>query len=95
MLLWHAARTVARPGSKLKPKETYDGSYVPFCQEQGLEPVSFTRFGMVVKAPTAEGGCGFGFERNTRKRDHYLDIALIAAPKLVARDQASLAIGGA
>ena len=92
---WHAVRTVARPGSKLKPKETYEGSYLPFCEEHGLEPVSFTRFGLVVKAAMAEGGCGVGFERNKSKRDHYLDIALASAPKLVARDQASLAIGGA
>ena len=83
--LWQRSRTIARPGSKLKPLETYDTSYVPFCKERGLEPVSFTRFGMVVKAPPAAGGCGFGFERTKSKRDHYLDVALISAPKLVAQ----------
>jgi hypothetical protein len=47
--------------------------------------VSFTRFGLVVKAPPAEGGCGFGFERTPSQRDHYVDVALISAPKLVAQ----------
>jgi hypothetical protein len=82
---WQRSRTIARPGSKLKPRETYDTSYIPFCQERGIEPVSFTRFGLVVKAPPAEGGCGFGFERTPSKRDHYVDVALISAPKLVAQ----------
>jgi hypothetical protein len=82
---WQRSSTIARPGSKLKPRETYDTSYVPFCLERGLEPVSFTRFGLVVKAPPAEGGCGFGFERTPSKRDHYVDVALISAPKLVAQ----------
>jgi hypothetical protein len=85
VLQWRRSRTIARSGSKLKPRETYDTSYVPFCRERGLEPVSFTRFGMVVKAPTTEGGCGFGFERTPSKRDHYLDVALVSAPKLVAQ----------
>jgi hypothetical protein len=85
VLQWRRSRTVARPGSKLKPRETYDTSYVPFCREGGLDPVSFTRFGLVVKAPAAEGGCGFGFERTPSKRDHYLDVALVSAPKLVAQ----------
>jgi hypothetical protein len=85
VLQWQRSRTIARSGSRLKPRETYDTSYVPFCKERGLEPVSFTRFGMVVKAPTTEGGCGFGFERTPSKRDHYLDVALVSAPKLVAQ----------
>jgi hypothetical protein len=85
VLQWQRSRTVSRPGSKLKPRETYDTSYVPFCRERGLEPVSFTRFGLIVKAPPAEGGCGFGFERTPSKRDHYLDVALVSAPKLVAQ----------
>ena len=57
----------------------------PSARSEGLEPVSFTRFGLVVKAPPAEGGCGFGFERTPAKRDHYVDVALISAPKHASR----------
>lgn len=90
---WFKSRTVARASSKLKPKETYDGSYLPWCEEQRIEPVSFTVFGTIIKAPVAEGGCGVGFERNRSKRDFYVGIALVSAPKLVATGSTGIAAG--
>ena len=29
--------------------ETYEGSYLPWCDDQGLSPMGFTRFGTIMK----------------------------------------------
>jgi len=82
---WFKSRTVARTGSKLKPKETYDTSFVPWCKEQGIELVTFTRFGAIMKDKVEDGGCGVVYEEKPKsKRGFYVDIALVGAPKLVA-----------
>lgn len=82
---WHRSRTTARPGSKLKPKDTYDTAYLPWCQENGIEPVSLTKFGLTMKAAPESGGCGVQYsERN--KRGFYTGIALTAIPRLVTAD---------
>jgi hypothetical protein len=74
---WKECRTIERAGSEIKPKETYEGSYLPWCQEQGIEPVSFTRFGGIMK-----GELGVQYiDRN--KRGFYTGIALVSAPRLV------------
>ena len=80
---WYKSCAIERAGGKVKPKaEAYEGSYVPWCEERGIEPVSFTKFGTIIKAPVAEGGCGVGFEHNASKRDFYLGIALVTSPRL-------------
>ena len=67
---WFNSRAVARVGSRLKPKAgAYDGGYVPRCKGQGIMPVSLTRFGTIIKAPVAEGGCGVELERSAAKPD--------------------------
>jgi hypothetical protein len=74
---WKEARTVTRAGSEIKPKETYDGSYLPWCVEHDVAPVSFTRFGTIMK-----GDLGVTYvDRN--KRGFYVGIALVATPKLI------------
>ena len=87
MRQWFKSCTVARAGSRLKPKaEAYEGSYVPWCEEQGIMPVNFTRFGKVIKAPLAEGGCGVELEQTAAKRDHYLGIALVTSLRLTGQN---------
>src|SRR5262245_2519584 len=84
---WFNARAVVRAGGRVKPKaEAYEGSYVPWCEGQGIMPVSFTRFGTMIKAPVAEGGCGVELERSPAKRDFYVGIALVSPPRLVGRN---------
>jgi hypothetical protein len=74
---WFKTCVVARPGSRVRPKaEAYLGSYVPWCVERDIEPVSLTRFGMVLKGDPVNGGCGVVLERTPGKRDCYLGIAL-------------------
>jgi hypothetical protein len=73
---WKECRTGARPGSEIKPKRTYETSYLPWCKEQGIEPVSFTRFGSIMK-----GELGVTYiERN--KRGFYVGITLLSTPRL-------------
>ncbi len=80
---WFKVRTIPRAGSKLKPKEeVYLGSYVPWCGENDITPVSFTVFGGAIKKSVADGGCGVELERTRSKRDSYLGIALVTGPKL-------------
>lgn len=83
---WKECRTITRTGSELRPKETYDKSYVPWCSERNIEPVSFTRFGLLMKASVENGGCGVVYvERN--KRGFYVGLALVGAPKLVSNER--------
>ena len=80
---WFKSRTVVRPDSKLRPKaDVYDGSYVPWCEEQIIQPVTFTAFGIVLKTPVEKGGCGVMLERTAAKRDFYVGIALVTVPRL-------------
>src|SRR5262249_25416037 len=80
---WKECRTAARPGHAIKPKESYDKAYVPWCQEQAITPVSFTKYGIIMKN---ELGVEY-VERN--KRGFYLDIALVGGPlKVVAGNAA-------
>jgi hypothetical protein len=70
--------TVQRADSEMKPKEAHERPYVAWCQGQGLEPVSFAKFGSVVK-----GELGFPYvDRN--KCGFYDGIALIRAAMAVA-----------
>jgi hypothetical protein len=71
-------RTIARAGNKVRPKEAF-AAYVTWCQEQGIEPVTFTRFGLTMK-----GELGVQMETTPRKECFYLNIASISAPRLVA-----------
>jgi hypothetical protein len=76
---WFKSRTIARAGSKLKPKETYEGSYLPWCEEMNIAPVSFTKFGITMKAKPGDGGCSVEFESNASKRDYYVGIAIVGS----------------
>jgi hypothetical protein len=84
---WFGARVVSRTSSKLKPLETYNLGYVPWCEEQvpAVTPVSFTRFGIVMKS-AAPDGCGVVLERTPSKRDFYVGIALVTPPKVAVRN---------
>lgn len=75
------SRTVSRAGARIRCKEVFD-AYVGWCQERGLEPLSFTRFGTAFKAE------GVGFD-NKNNRGVYLNIGLIGTPKLVASSHLS------
>lgn len=83
---WFKTRTIPRADSKLKPKETYDTSYRPWCEEENRTPVSFTLFGTTMKGDHEDGGLKVGFERNSSKRDFYLGIALVTGPKLAVNN---------
>jgi hypothetical protein len=79
---WYKSRTASRTGNKVKPADAY-AAYKDWCNEQGREHVSLTAFGTTMKAPIAEGGCGVNYyEKPNSKRGFYMDIALVAAPKL-------------
>lgn len=80
---WHKSRTVTRQGSEIKPKETYEGHYLPWCAEMKIEPVSFTKFGTTMKAAPEAGGCGVIYVEHN-KRGAYVNIAVVGSPKLVA-----------
>jgi hypothetical protein len=79
---WKECRTVARPSSKVKPRKTYDNGYVAWCKDEGIEPVSFTKFGLIMKN---ELGVRYDDRNN---RGFYLDIALISTPRLVVTSSA-------
>jgi len=82
---WHQSRTVARAGSKLKPKDTWETAYLPWCAENSITPVSFTVFGTTMKKATVEGGCGVVYDPDGfgTKRGAYLGIALAGGLALV------------
>lgn len=70
------SRTTARPGSRIRCGEVYK-AYQEWCDEQGISPVTLTRFGMEAKA------LGVGWD-NRNNRPCYLDIALVGGLKVVA-----------
>ena len=75
---WKESRTVARPGSQVKPGDAYS-AYKWWCIEMGKEPVSLTAFGTIMK-----GELGVLYEEKPKsKRGYYVGIALVGAPKLV------------
>jgi hypothetical protein len=57
---------------------------VPWCKEQSppIAPVSFTKFGTILKMPVAQGGCGVELVRTPSKRDFYVGFALATSPRL-------------
>lgn len=46
---WKESRTVARPGSEIRPEETWATAYKPWCAENDLVPVTLTKFGTIMK----------------------------------------------
>jgi hypothetical protein len=79
---WHRSRTVARAGAKTKPGDAYK-AYTGWCVEHGKVPVSLTAFGNTMKGKAEDGGCGVTyFEPGRSKRGFYLDLVVVAGPRL-------------
>jgi hypothetical protein len=74
---WKESRTVARADSRVRPGFAYE-AYKQWCAQHGKEPVTLTAFGLTMK-----NELGVDYEEKSH-RGWYVDIALVAAPKLAA-----------
>jgi hypothetical protein len=78
---WHKSRTAARAGHRVRVNEVY-AAYAEWSKQCGLEAVSLTKFGTVMK-----GELGVGYAEKS-KRGYYTDIALVPALRVVSNAQA-------
>ncbi len=73
---WFKARTFAKAGNEVRAGVVYE-DYISWCAAHDEEPVSFTKFGTIMKKELGVGS----LERS--KRSYYVGIALTGALEVV------------